>query len=383
MFNSLTHRLQDAQTGKTCTLTLAATTLTTTTGQPGRGRTAEKAFATAEEARKQLEKKEWELLKKGFVLYHEHAQLGEPLLHCYVGPGYTGCLALVGTPQGTYVYKHGWYGTAHDQVDFLVRLTDAGQLLETIQLPQVLPWDMQYNAATDSLLLNLDHSVYAYYLATGKFQQLAPRTTQLGSHWSAFVAVGRNQLAFASEPTLYVQTLDHQPLLELTYASSIRNGTRVFAAALAKGGELVALHCQPGEIQLLHATTGTQLRTLTGSFTQAQQLEFVAHDALLVVRTHDFATPLLFFDVASGQPVPVAGLELPNQWQRLRQFCFNADESRLVLLANTTAYVFDFNRKCLLYSFPLQHAVKTAQLKFIGDVLGVRTDYGCFSRYTL
>ncbi|MGI4874843.1 MAG: hypothetical protein ACRYFX_27120 [Janthinobacterium lividum] len=376
------HHLHNTSTGSSCILTLAGTTLTTATGKPGKERTTQKDFATAEEARQQFEKKEWEALKKGFVLHQEAATAGEPLLHYYVGTGYTGCLSLVGTPQGIYVYKHGWYKTAQDQTDFLVRLDATGQLLETIELPQVLPWQIAYNAATNTLLLDLDHYVYEYSLVTGEFEQLTQRNTQRGINCSSFVAVGPYHLAFATEPSLYVQTLARQPLLEMPYATTLINGDWAFAAALSKNGDLLALHTVWGEIQLLKTTNGTLLRTLTGDFTKATQLEFVANDTLLAVRVRGEGQPLLFFSVADGSPVLFAGLKTETG-QHLQQFCFNPDESRLVLVYRHTAYVFDFSAKRLLYQFDLQHTVKRAHVKFIGEALGVRTDYGCFSLYAM
>ena len=382
MPDSLVHHLKDAQTDKTCTLTLAATQLTTVMGQPGKERTTEKSFATAEEARKQFEKKEWELLKKGFVLHQPAALAGQPRLHRYVGAGYTGCLSLAGTPQGIYVYKHGWYRTAQDQADFLVRLSETGELLETIQLPRILPWQVEYNNATHTLLLDLDHYVYEYHLVTGEFEQLTERSTRRDVGWSSFAAVGPRHLAFATEPRLYVQTLARQPLLELPYATTVVNGDSAFAAAVSKDGALLALHTVWGEIQLWRVADGALLDTITGDFARVSQLEFVAGDTLLAVRTRN-GYELLFFSIPNGRPAEFAGLKLPNKGQYLHQFCFSPDESQLVVISRITAYVFDFQAKRLHHSFELQHTVKRANVKFIGDALGVRTDYGCFSLYAV
>jgi len=43
----------------------------------------------------------------------------------------------------------------------------------------------------------------------------------------------------------------------------------------------------------------------------------------------------------------------------------------------------DFNTKTFLHSFDLQHVVKTCNIKFVGEKLGVRSDYGCFSIYNV
>ena len=64
-------------------------------------------------------------------------------------------------------------------------------------------------------------------------------------------------------------------------------------------------------------------------------------------------------------------------------FCFNADQTKLVLLLRAGVHVFDFVNKKLLNSFKIEHLVKKCEIKFVGEKLGVRTDYGCFSLYNV
>lgn len=60
----------------------------------GKSRQTQKEFANAEEAQKACIKKEWESLKKGYVLQNAGAKAGEASLHIYIGGGYTGALAF-------------------------------------------------------------------------------------------------------------------------------------------------------------------------------------------------------------------------------------------------------------------------------------------------
>ena len=60
----------------------------------GKTRQTQKEFASPYEAQKACVKKEWESLKKGYVLQNSGAKAGKASLHVYIGGGYTGALAF-------------------------------------------------------------------------------------------------------------------------------------------------------------------------------------------------------------------------------------------------------------------------------------------------
>jgi hypothetical protein len=66
---------------------------------------------------------------------------------------------------------------------------------------------------------------------------------------------------------------------------------------------------------------------------------------------------------------------------RVQTCCLNADQSRLAVLRGTWVELFDAATRKLMHRFRLSHCVKTAKLRFVGETLGVHTDYGCFSLY--
>ena len=140
------HILYDTATGKICRITLLGNKLITETGKPDKPRVTEKEFTTAEEAQKAFIKKEWETLKKGFVLRNENAKAGEPFLHYFIGGGYTGCLSFCGTPVGIFVYQNKLAYKGKGDKDYLVLIDNAGNCLKEIELPEILAWDIDYNA---------------------------------------------------------------------------------------------------------------------------------------------------------------------------------------------------------------------------------------------
>lgn len=62
-------------------------------------------------------------------------------------------------------------------------------------------------------------------------------------------------------------------------------------------------------------------------------------------------------------------------------YCLNADKTRLAVLRGSWVEVFELASRQLVGRFRLRHCVKSAQLRFVGEALGARTDYGCFSLY--
>ena len=73
----------------------------------GKTKQSKKEFASEQETKKACVKKEWDSLKKGFVLQDSEAKTGEASLHVYIGGGYTGALSFASLRDEIYVYKSG------------------------------------------------------------------------------------------------------------------------------------------------------------------------------------------------------------------------------------------------------------------------------------
>jgi hypothetical protein len=376
--NTIYHSLVDASTSKVFNITVSGTNVTTESGMPGKTRVTEKVFAERSEALKFFYKKEWEMLKKGFVLYNESAKAGQPVLHCFIGAGYTGSLSFDTTPKGIYVYKHGSYNSADSQEDYIVLIDTHGNVKETILLPKILPWDIQYDAATDKLLLDLDHSIYTFDLKSSGFTELANN----GS-WTSFIAVGATKNAYAANETVYIADKENNIVSNWKYDAVTIMGTTPFSAQLSENGAMLALHTKESEIEVFNTVTAEIILTITGDFPMVDQMEFANNDELLVVRETHGKWCMRYFEISTGKEVTFPSLEVPEYTKDVNKFCFNSDKTMLAIIQRTTAYIYDFTNKKLLHSFPIDHSVKTVQPKFVGNMLGFRTDYGCFSLYNI
>lgn len=154
-----------------------------------------------------------------------------------------------------------------------------------------------------------------------------------------------------------------------------------FAAALARNGNVLAVHTSPGEVQLRSALDGTLQHTLMGDFGLVRQLEFMGNDQLLLLLELHGTSRLRCFDLAQHTEVDFTLFGGEDWPPRVQTCCLNADQSRLAVLSGTQVTLFDATTRQLLHRFRLSHYVKTAKLRFVGETLGARTDYGCFSLY--
>ena len=136
----------------------------------GKTRQTQKEFASIDEAQKACAKKEWEGLKKGYVMQNADARPGETSLHVYIGGGYTGALAFASFEGENFVYKCGGY-KENGSVDFLTRLGADGAIKGDIILPKPLAWHAQ--RAGEILLLDLDHFIFKFDPARGEFSDLS------------------------------------------------------------------------------------------------------------------------------------------------------------------------------------------------------------------
>ena len=156
---------------------------------------SKKEFASEMEAKKACVKKEWESLKKGFVLQDSEAKTGEPCLHVYIGGGYTGALSFASLRDEIYVYKSGGQKDGGKPSDILVKLDRSGAIKEEIALPKPLAWHAQ--CASENLLLDLDHEIYIFEPKEAKFREiLAEQNVKKSSEIASFICAANDMAVF-------------------------------------------------------------------------------------------------------------------------------------------------------------------------------------------
>lgn len=106
---NIKHSLLNKELDKIFNIELSNLKVIYHSGKIEKPRTFEKEFKSNEDALKFFYKKEWEMLKKGFILNNEEATFGNPKLHYFTSSGYSECLSFTNTTEGIFVYQQGSY----------------------------------------------------------------------------------------------------------------------------------------------------------------------------------------------------------------------------------------------------------------------------------
>jgi len=161
----------------------------------GKTKQSKKEFASEQEAKKACVKKEWESLKKGFILQDSEAKAGKASLHVYIGGGYTGALSFASVRDEIYVYKSGGQKDGGKPSDLLVWLNRSGAIKEQIALPKPLAWHTE--RAGENLLLDLDHEIYIFEPNGAKFREiLAEQNVKKSSEIASFICASNDVAVF-------------------------------------------------------------------------------------------------------------------------------------------------------------------------------------------
>ncbi|AZB01840.1 WD40 repeat domain-containing protein [Chryseobacterium joostei] len=376
--NEIKHQLIDYKSDKIINLILKDRMLISETGKTDKFKTTKKEFSSNEDALKNFYKKEWESLKKGFVLNNENAKIGQPVLHKFLGGVYTGAISFAPTPKGIFVYKD---ESENEGIKGSLNLIDlVGNVLKTIELPKPLAWNIEYRKERNSLIMDIDHYIYEFDIENGVFHNIGKEN----SHIDSFVSVANDKTAFATLNQLSIVDNHNKILHTKSYEIEIINGSSPFCGKLSKDGNLLAFHNKEGEIQIFDTKTGNLLKKIVADFRMVYQFEFADNNQLLVVREQYGTWGMRYFDLSTADEIQIKELEIPEYTKDVNAFCFNEDQTKLVLLQRADVYVFDFTDKKLLHSFKIEHLVKSCKIKFVAEnLLCVRTDYGCFSIYNV
>ena len=347
----------------------------------GKTRQTQKEFASTNEAQKACVKKEWESLKKGYVLQNAGAKAGEASLHVYIGGGYTGALAFAGAEGELFVYKCGGYKEGGALDDFLIRLDASGAVKQQIVLPKPLAW--QAERAGEVLLLDLDHFIFKFDPASGEFSDLSQWLSFKNSkEFTSFVCAVKDTAAFAMFGQIFTFRGDEiSPLAE--YRSEMKSYTPILCAAINDDGTRLALCCKQNEIKILSTLNGEILNEIRGDFGIFDKVCFLANSSVL--GKERYAGKLVCLDTASGERLNPAWLR--GECAEADELCVSADGLRLALISYDKARIIDLKSGNLQLGFELSHVVKRCEAKFERingeEFLAVRTDYGCFSLYKI
>jgi len=336
---------------------------------------SKKEFANEQEAKKACVKKEWESLKKGFILQDNEAKAGKACLHVYIGGGYTGALSFASLRDEIYVYKSGGQKDGGKPSDILLRLDRSGAIKEQIALPKPLAWDAQ--CANENLLLDLDHEIYIFEPNGAKFREIsAEQNLKRNSEIASFICASNNVAVFGMFGQIFA--FKNGEISKIgEYKCSTKSHVPILCAALSADASMLALCTKENELKILNAKNGEILSELRAEFGVLDKICFLDENTLLL-RQH-LENKLLCLDIKSAKVTKQPWIK--DEYLRVSEFCVEA--GKLVVIDQSRGYVTDLKSGDVRAEFTLDHVVKSCEAKFIDGKLAVRTDYGCFSLYEI
>ena len=367
--------LVNFDSGERLRLSVEGNALASVSQKGGKTKQSKKEFASETEAKKACVKKEWESLKKGFVLQDSEAKTGEPCLHVYIGGGYTGALSFAGLRDEIYVYKSGGQKDGGMPSDLLVRFDKIGTIKEQIALPKPLAWHAEY--ASENLLLDLDHEIYIFEPKEAKFREiLAEQNVKKSSEIASFICASNDVAVLGMFGQIF--TFFNGKISKLSeYKCSTKNHVPILCAALSADASMLALCTKENELQILNAKSGEILSELRAEFGALDKICFLDDETLLVRQYLE--NKLFCLDIKSAKVTKQPWIK--DEYLRVSEFCVEA--GKFVVIDQSRGYVTDLKSGDVRAEFTLDHVVKSCEAKFIDGKLAVRTDYGCFSLYEI
>ena len=367
--------LVNFDSGERLRLSVEDKTLVSVSQKGGKTKQSKKEFASEIEAKKACVKKEWESLKRGFILQDSEAKTGEASLHVYIGGGYTGALSFASLKDEIYVYKSGGQKDGGKPSDILVRLDRSGAIKEQIDLPEPLAWDAQ--CASENLLLDLDHEIYIFEPKEAKFREiLAEQNIKKSSEIASFVCSANNVAVFGMFGQIF--TFCEGKISKLgEYKCATKNHVPILCAALSADASMLALCTKENELQILNAKNGEILSEVRAEFGVFDKICFLDDETLLLRQYLE--NKLLSLDIKSAKVTKQPWIK--DEYLRVSEFC--VETGKLVVIDQSRGYAIDLKSGDMRAEFRLDHVVKNCEAKFIDGKLAVRTDYGCFSLYEI
>lgn len=376
MKNLTIRQLFHAETNKIHFLSRESNIVTEESGQIDKTKTLEKAFPNEDAAKLHVKKKELELLKKGFVYRNLSAKPGEAKLHYFLSRLYTGALSFQETEHGIFLSVVG--PDPDPRTDYMDLIDTDGHLKKRINLPRNLAWEMCYSKASDLLFLLLDKCIYAYNPMTDEWNPLTDTNPQEFSVKS--FATNSDALIFNSKETIHFAR-KAESTEEGKFDFEWPRNQEQLAMAISPDGKLVALLDKHETIEIINTVSGKVNLELAVGTNAVAQMDFIQDNRVLMFKDNNGYWKVRFFDLQTGKELSSFDwLEQPT-YEYAFYYAVNEAETRLAIAYGYYVVIYDLTLGKRMFDFQFEHSAKKSEIKFVGDLLGARTDQGCFSLY--
>ena len=313
--------LVNFDSGERLRLSVEDNALVSVSQKGGKTKQSKKEFASIDEAKKACVKKEWESLKKGFILQDSEAKAGAASLHVYIGGGYTGALSFASVRDEIYIFEP----------------------------------------------------------SNAKFRQIsAEQNLKRSSEIASFICASNGVAVFGMFGQIFAFR-DGKISKIGEYKCSEKSYTPILCVALSADASMLALCTKENEVQILNAKNGEILSEVRAEFGALDKICFLDEKTLLVRKYLE--NKLFCVDIKSAKVSKQPWIK--DEYLRASEFCLDSKAGKLVVIDQSRAYAANLKSGDVMAEFTLDHVVKSCEAKFIDGKLAVRTDYGCFSLYEI
>lgn len=330
-----------------------------------------KSFPNREEALEFFEKKEWEKIKKGFVVENPEAKKGDVIFHRREGTQYTGTAGL--TAGDSKVFYTQFQDSSDSDNIYLIDL--GGKVLEHIALPQNgLVFKAQfYKGAT--YFLNIDHQVYEFNSMKKTFEPLS----DIPEKPLSVLSLSENLLCFNRNEEVIVKDLSSEKeLFRQELQSELYEGhsTQFAGAVCSKAMKLIT--CSNNEeIIIWDLKTGEKNLSIPGPFKLVKDIQINSEGSHFFIQEIYNQSKIRCFEVSSGKE------NLKNCHNEVRAYSVHPNQNALSYFSYGKIHVVEIPSGNEILSFSPLHVVKSLSLHFFDSFLALKSDYGCMSLYKI
>ena len=112
-----------------------------------------------------------------------------------------------------------------------------------------------------------------------------------------------------------------------------------------------------GSIEFFDIVSGKS-ETIQGNFEMVEKMDFIGNDRILLVHEKYGSWGLRFFDLETKSELTFPDLKIPSYDTMIQHYTISKNGSQLIAVQYKNAYLFDLNKKKILFSFRLFHTIQ-------------------------
>jgi hypothetical protein len=330
------------------------------------GKEKEKVLADAQEARKKYEKEIWEKLKKGFIYLNPAAKKGEPLMHRFIGSGYTGSMPITSSEIDDSFFISQVIGKFEKEE--IKKLYPDGKIENVKTLPAYMNYHIR--SLGDKILMNQNHQILALDLKSGEINAYSKKSLEPVSALDVF----EERAVWYDEPNIVVYDFaKNAAIFKKSVQCELYGGHSLLCAA-AVHNDTLAFCTKSNEITFIDIKTLEERVMIKDEPSYTDKMRFSNDGKYLFLQERYSSWKLKAYDISA------------KAWetsQEVRYVAFCDKKSLFATLSMNNGVIEIYNGFEKTLTFRAENVVRSAFFAFTKDCLALYSDYGCVSLYKI